>query len=131
MTIAQQLLQLKQDFDAVYAAGYSQGQIPVQRIVLNGQISGDAEVLNLSVVDNTIYEIYDYEQINITVPGGNYSSYLYISLPNKNNVSITLPSYINKAGDDPSTAKNGEKWEISMDSGLGALSLNTNRYKYE
>lgn len=129
MTIAEQILQLKKDFDEVFAAGYSQGQIPVQRVILRGTTS-DAEVLNLRVADNTIYEIYDYEQINITVPGVNYSSYLYINLPNRNNVSITLPSYINKAGDDPSTAKSGEKWEISMDSGLGALSLNTNRYKY-
>lgn len=129
MTIAEQILQLKKDFDEVFAAGYSQGQIPVQRVTLRGTTS-DAEVLNLRVADNTIYEIYDYEQVNITVPGVNYSSYLYINLPNRNNVSITLPSYINKAGDDPSTAKSGEKWEISMDSGLGALSLNTNRYKY-
>lgn len=130
MTIAEQILQLKKDFDDVFAAGYSQGQIPVRRITLRGTTSG-AEVLDLQIVDNTIYEIYDYEQINITAPGGNYSSYLYINLPNRNGVSITLPSHINKAGDNPSTAKSGEKWEISMDSGLGALSLNTNRYKYE
>ena len=73
MTIAEQILQLKKDFDDVFAAGYSQGQIPVRRITLRGTTSG-AEVLDLQIVDNTIYEIYDYEQINITAPGGNYSS---------------------------------------------------------
>lgn len=129
-TIADQILQLKKDFDAVYNAGVREGETPTKRVTLKGPSPGNT-VLDLQVENNTIYDITNYYQVNITVPRAMYSAYLYITLPNIENAGITLPDNINKAGDRIETSSAGEAWELSLDSTLGALSLNSSRFKYE
>jgi hypothetical protein len=90
-------------------------------------VGNDKNTLTLSIQDNTIYKISRYLKVNIYPPSGAYQAYLYISLPDTEGVGITIPSNIYCSGDRLENARPGEEWEISMDSSLGTLLLNTTK----
>lgn len=125
MTLAQKILQLKKDIDAVYQAGVADGGgTPPSRVRLVGK---GYDTLDLIVKDNTIYHISQYLKVNIGIPIGSYAAYLYIDLPNADGVKITLPDSLRIVGDSVGRATKQEKWELSMDSSLGTIVLNTSK----
>jgi hypothetical protein len=129
MTLAERVLQLKQDIDLVYQAGISDaGGPPPKREILIGK---DYDTLNLQVRDNTIYNISHYSNIFVSPPTGVYQAYLYIDLPVIEDASITFASSIPISGNQVSEAKPGETWEASMDSSLGTLLLNSSKRSHE
>lgn len=124
MTIANQILQLKKDFDDVFQAGIAEGGgTPPKRKTLKGNL----DVLNLTINDNFIYNISNYLEVHISVPKDSYAAYLYIDLPNIDGVKITLPDSLHIVGDSVGRAAKQEKWELSMDSSLGTIVLNTSK----
>lgn len=129
MTLADQVLQLKRDLDAIYKAGVADGgnNPPIRKKL----IGNEEQTLNLTIEDNVIYEISAYPIINISIPESDYSAYLYITMPEVDNVLITLPESIKKAGDRLEYVTGGGRWEISMDSSLGTLILNAGKIKHE
>lgn len=125
MNIAEKILQLKQDFDAVYAAGVEDGGgAPSYRRTYTGK---GYDTLNLIVQDNTIYTISNYLKVHLSAPSSKYSAYLYISLPDVEGVSLSFDSNIQTAGDRLIHLKPGDTWEVSMDSDLGTLLLQTSK----
>lgn len=111
-------------FNAIIATGIT------HREVLEGNNSADS-ILNLTIRSNTIYRISKYTQVHINIPIGDYNAYLYIDLPDIEGAHITLPDGLDKAGDPIEEASRGERWELSIDSDLGILTLNTGRISYE
>lgn len=129
MTIAEKILQLKRDIDAVYQAGLSDGggEAP-KRKKLTGKGN---DTLNLKVEDNTIYNITNYLKVIINPPNGSYQAHLFIDLPNIEGAIITLNNQTNVSGDRLDDQKPGDSWEISLDSSLGTLLLNTTKIAHE
>jgi hypothetical protein len=113
----------------VYAAGLEDGGgQPINRRTLIGK---GYDILSLTVQNNTIYTISNYLKVNISAPSSDYSAYLYISLPEAEGVSISFDSNIPVAGDRLIHIKPGDLWEVSMDSDLGTLLLQTSKIKDE
>lgn len=129
MTLAQKVLQLKQDIDAVYQAGLADGGgTPPSRVRLVGK---GQDTLDLTVKDNTIYHISEYLKINISPPLGVYQTYLYVNLPAIEGASLSFDKTISVTGHRLEDLKPGDVWEVSMDSSMGTLLLNTSKLDRE
>ena len=127
MTLAEKVLQLKNDIDAVYQAGLSEGGPLPNRVKYEGN---GTNTYRLTIKDNTIYTISNCLKVYISPPTkGNYQAYLQISFPKATGAELSFDSSIPLAGNDLKTLQPGETWEVSMDSSLGTLLLNTSLIK--